>query len=127
MAELNEDQVIHYIENMPVLQLSKFIKKLEEKLGVTAAMPVMAAGAPGAGPAAAKAEEKTEFKVSLTGAGAQKLQAIKVIREITGLGLKEAKDFVEGVPKVIKETATKAESEEIQKKLTAVGATVEVQ
>lgn len=129
MADLTEEDVIGYIEKMPVLDLSKFIKKLEDRLGVTAAMPMMAAGlGAAAGPAAApKAEEKTEFKVVLTAVGAQKLQVIKVVREITGLGLKEAKEFVESAPKPIKEAAQKAEAEDIKKKLTEVGATVELQ
>ncbi|MBI2890881.1 MAG: 50S ribosomal protein L7/L12 [Nitrospirae bacterium] len=126
---MTEEDVIGYIEKMPVLDLSKFIKKLEDRLGVTAAMPMMAAGlGAAAGPAAApKAEEKTEFKVVLTAVGAQKLQVIKVVREITGLGLKEAKEFVESAPKPIKEAAQKAEAEDIKKKLTEVGATVELQ
>lgn len=127
MAELNEEDVIHYIEKMPVIELSKFIKKLEEKLGVTAAMPMMAAGPMAGAGAPAKAEEKTDFKVVLAGVGANKLQVIKVVREITGLGLKEAKEFVESAPKAIKEGANKAESEEIKKKLSEVGATVELQ
>lgn len=127
MAELNEEDVINYIEKMPVIELSKFIKKLEEKLGVTAAMPMMAAGPMGGAGAPAKAEEKTDFKVVLANVGANKLQVIKVVREITGLGLKEAKEFVESAPKAIKEGANKAESEEIKKKLSEVGATVELQ
>ncbi|MBI2058675.1 MAG: 50S ribosomal protein L7/L12 [Nitrospirae bacterium] len=124
---MNEEDVINYIEKMPVIELSKFIKKLEEKLGVTAAMPMMAAGPMGGAGAPAKAEEKTDFKVVLANVGANKLQVIKVVREITGLGLKEAKEFVESAPKAIKEGANKAESEEIKKKLSEVGATVELQ
>lgn len=127
MAELNEEDVISYIETMPVLQLSKFIKKLEDRLGVTAAIPMVAAGPAAAGAGAPKAEEKTDFKVVLASIGAQKLQVIKVVRELTGLGLKEAKDFVEAAPKPIKEGAAKAEAEDIKKRLTEVGATVELQ
>ena len=110
-----------------MLELSDLVKGLEDRFGVTAAAPVgvMAMAAPGA--AAPAAEEKTEFDVVLTGAPAdKKIQAIKVVREITGLGLKEAKDLVEGVPKPVKEGASKEEATEIQKKLEAVGATVEV-
>jgi len=126
MAITKED-VIKYIEGMTVLELSELVKELEAKFGVSAAAPVaVAAVAGGAAPAAAAAEEKTEFDVVLTSFGAEKIQVIKEIRAITGLGLKEAKDLVEGVPKPVKEGIAKAEADEIKKKLEAVGATVEI-
>ncbi len=111
-----------------MLELSELVKELETRFGVSAAAPVaMAAVAGGAAPAAAAAaEEKTEFDVVLTSFGAEKIQVIKEIRAITGLGLKEAKDLVEGVPKPVKEGIAKAEADEIKKKLEAVGATVEI-
>jgi large subunit ribosomal protein L7/L12 len=113
---------------MPVIELAGLIKTLEDKWGVKAA-PVAVAAAPGAGAAAAPAEkepEKTEFDVVLANAGANKIQVIKAIREITGLGLKEAKDLVEAAPKTIKEQISKADAEEMKKKLTEAGATVEL-
>ena len=127
MAITKED-VIKYIEGMTVLELSELVKELEAKFGVSAAAPVaVAAVAGGAAPAAAAAaEEKTEFDVVLTSFGAEKIQVIKEIRAITGLGLKEAKDLVEGVPKPVKEGIAKAEADEIKKKLEAVGATVQI-
>jgi large subunit ribosomal protein L7/L12 len=127
MAITKED-VIKYIEGMTVLELSELVKELETKFGVSAAAPVaVAAVAGGAAPAAAAAaEEKTEFDVVLTSFGAEKIQVIKEIRAITGLGLKEAKDLVEGVPKPVKEGIAKAEADEIKKKLETVGATVEI-
>ncbi|HET6490391.1 MAG TPA: 50S ribosomal protein L7/L12 [Syntrophales bacterium] len=126
MAITKED-VIKFIEGMTVLELSELVKELETKFGVSAAAPVaVAAVAGGAAPAAAAAEEKTEFDVILTSFGAEKIQVIKEIRAITGLGLKEAKDLVEGVPKPVKEGIAKAEVDEIKKKLEAVGATVEI-
>jgi ribosomal protein L7/L12 len=125
-TKMSKEDFIKAIEGLSVLELSDLVKGLEDRFGVTAAAPVgAAAAAPGA--AAPAAEEKTEFDVVLTGAAAdKKIQAIKVVREITGLGLKEAKDLVEGVPKAVKEGASKEEAAEIQKKLEAVGATVEV-
>ena len=127
MAVTKED-VIKFIEGMTVLELSELVKELEAKFGVSAAAPVAVAAvaAGGAAPAAAAAEEKTEFDVVLTSFGAEKIQVIKEIRAITGLGLKEAKDLVEGVPKPVKEGIAKAEADEIKKKLEAVGATVEI-
>jgi large subunit ribosomal protein L7/L12 len=126
MAVTKED-VIKFIEGMTVLELSELVKELETKFGVSAAAPMaVAAVAGGAAPAAAVAEEKTEFDVILTSYGAEKIQVIKEIRAITGLGLKEAKDLVEGVPKPVKEGIAKAEVDEIKKKLEAVGATVEI-
>jgi len=125
-TKMSKEDFIKAIEGLSVLELSDLVKGLEERFGVTAAAPVgVMAAAPGA--AAPAAEEKTEFDVILTGAPAdKKIQAIKVVREITGLGLKEAKDLVEGVPKAVKEGASKEEAEAIQKKLQEVGATVEV-
>ena len=126
------EEVISYIENMTVLELSEFIKTLEEKFGVQAAMPMMAAGmaAGGAAPAAAAepVEEQTEFNVILTGYEAdKKIQVIKVVRAITALGLKEAKDLVEGVPKPVKEAVSKAEAENIKKQLAEVSGQVKVE
>lgn len=125
-TKMSKEDFIKAIEGLSVLELSDLVKGLEERFGVTAAAPVgVVAAAPGA--AAPAAEEKTEFDVILTGAPAdKKIQAIKVVREITGLGLKEAKDLVEGAPKPVKEGASKEEAEAIQKKLQEVGATVEV-
>jgi len=123
--KITKEEVISFIENMTVLELSEMVKELEEKFGVSAAAPVAAIAA--AGPAAAApAEEKTEFDVILTGFGDQKIQVIKVARALTGLGLKEAKDLVEGVPKPVKEGVSKGEAEEIKAKLEEVGATVEI-
>lgn len=126
MAITKED-VIKFIENMTVLELSELVKELEQRFGVSAAAPVAvaAAAAPGAAPVE-QAEEKTEFDVILTGFGAEKIQVIKVVRAITGLGLKEAKDLVEGVPKPIKEGVSKDEAAEIKKKIEEVGGTVEI-
>jgi large subunit ribosomal protein L7/L12 len=124
--QITKEDVIKFIENMTVLELSALVKELEEKFGVSAAAPMMAAlAAPGAAPAAA-AEEQTEFNAILTGFGAEKIQVIKVVRAITGLGLKEAKDLVEGVPKAIKEGVAKNEAAEIKKKIEEVGGTVEI-
>ncbi|MBP7341128.1 MAG: 50S ribosomal protein L7/L12 [Smithellaceae bacterium] len=124
--QITKEDVVKFIENMTVLELSALVKELEEKFGVSAAAPMMAAvAAPGAAPAAA-AEEKTEFNAVLTGFGAEKIQVIKVVRAITGLGLKEAKDLVEGVPKPIKEGVSKDEAADIKKKIEEVGGTVEI-
>ncbi|MCX6112580.1 MAG: 50S ribosomal protein L7/L12 [Proteobacteria bacterium] len=119
MAELTKADVVKFIENMSVLELSGLIKELETKFGVSAAAPVSFAGAPVA--AAAAAEEKTEFKVVLESGGTDKIKVIKEVRTITGLGLKEAKDLVEGAPKDLKEGCSKQEAEEIKKKVEAVG------
>jgi large subunit ribosomal protein L7/L12 len=122
------DQVLDLIGNMTVLELSELKKKFEDKFGVTAAAPMMAmpmGGMPGAGGAAA-VEEKTEFDVVLTGAGDKKIQVIKVVRELTGLGLKEAKDLVDGAPKNVKEKVSKAEAGEMKAKLEEQGASVEI-
>ena len=128
MAEITKEDVIKFIENMTVLELAEFVKELEEKFGVSAAAPVAVAAAPGAAAAAEApaAEEKTSFDVILSEVGAQKIQVIKVVRQITGLGLKEAKELVEGAPKPIKEGVSKEEAEEIKKKLEEVGAKVEI-
>ncbi len=126
MAVTKED-VVEFISNMSVLELSELIKEMEEKFGVSAAAPVaMAAGAAPAGEAGAAAEEKTEFDVILTSAGDKKIGVIKEVRAITSLGLKEAKEVVEGAPKPIKEGVSKEEAEEIKKKLEEAGGTVEI-
>lgn len=114
--------IVSEVEKMSVLDLSELVKVLEEKFGVSAAAPMMMGAAP-AGAAAEAVEEKTEFDVELTAAGAQKINVIKAVREVTGLGLKEAKDLVDGAPKVIKEKIAKAQAEEIKKKLEEAGAT----
>jgi large subunit ribosomal protein L7/L12 len=124
--QITKEDVVKFIEGMTVLELSALVKELEEKFGVSAAAPMMAAmAAPGAA-AAAPVEEKTEFDAILTGFGAEKIQVIKVVRAITSLGLKEAKDLVEGVPKPIKEGVSKDEAAEIKKKIEEVGGTVEI-
>lgn len=122
---ITKEDVISFIENMSVLELSKLVKDLETKFGVSAAAPV-AMAMPGAGAAAPAAEAKTEFTVMLTDGGANKINVIKEVRTITGLGLKEAKDLVEGAPKPVKEGVAKAEAEEMKKKLEAAGAKVEL-
>jgi len=124
MAEISEEQFIDYVKNMSLMQAAKIVKRLEEELGVSAAAPVAMAAA--AGPAAAAAEEKTEFNVILAETGEKKIQVIKVVRELTGLGLKEAKDLVDGAPKPVKEGVAKAEAETIKKKLEEQGAKIEV-
>ncbi len=123
------DQIAEELDNLTLLQASQLSKMLQEKWGVSAAAPmaVAAAGAAGTGAAgAAAAEEKTEFDVVLTAAGEKKIQVIKVVRELTGLGLKEAKDLVDGAPKAVKEKVTKAEAEDMRKKLEEQGAQVQV-
>jgi large subunit ribosomal protein L7/L12 len=127
MSDITKDQVIAWLSSQSVLEISSLVKDLESKWGVSAAAPVAAAGpaAAAAAPAAA-AEEKTEFTVMLVEAGANKIGAIKEVRAITGLGLKEAKDLVEGAPKAVKEGVNKAEAEEIKKKLEAAGAKAEL-
>ncbi len=125
MADVTKDQVFGFIDNMTILQMSEFIKEFEERYGVTAAAPVAVAAAAGAAPAAAE-EEKTAFDVILTAAGDKKIQVIKVVRELTGLGLKEAKDLVDGAPKEIKGGVSKDEAESIKAKLVEQGASVEI-
>jgi large subunit ribosomal protein L7/L12 len=120
------DQVLDLIEKMTVLELSELKTKYEEKFGVTAAAPMMAMPMGGMGGGAAAAEEKTEFDVVLSGPGDKKIQVIKVVRELTGLGLKEAKDLVDGAPKTVKEKVSKAEADELKAKLEEQGATVEI-
>lgn len=115
--------LVEHIEKLSVLELSELVKVLEEKFGVSAAAPMMMGAMP-AGAGSAPAEEKTEFTVELTDAGANKINVIKVVREVTGLGLKEAKDMVDGAPKAVKENIAKAEAEELKKKLEEAGAKV---
>ena len=121
---MDKAQILEAIEQMNVLELAELVKDLEEKFGVSAAAPVAVAAAPAAGAAAPAAEEKTEFDVILKAAGAEKIKVIKVVREITGLGLKEAKAKVDEAPSVIKEAASKEDAEAIKEKLEAAGATV---
>ena len=127
-AKISKEDVIAFIENMTVLELSELVKELEEKFGVSASAPMVMAGvaAGGGGAEAAAVEEKTEFDVVLTEAGAEKIKVIKVVREFTTLGLKEAKDLVESAPKPVKEAVSKETAEEIKKKLEEVGAKVEI-
>jgi large subunit ribosomal protein L7/L12 len=129
MAELNQQQVVDYIKGITVLELSQLVKELEKELGVSAAaaMPMqMAGGGAAGGGAAAPVEEQTEFTATLTEVGANKINVIKVVREVTSLGLKEAKDLVEGAPKPIKEGIPKEEAAAIKKKFEDVGAKVEI-
>ncbi len=127
MAEVTQEQVVDYIKEMSVLELSGLVKKLEDELGVSAAMPMAVAGAAAQGAAAgAAAEEQTEFTVNLTDVGAKKINVIKAVREVTSLGLKEAKDLVESAPKAIKEGIPKDEAEALVKKFEGVGAKVEI-
>lgn len=124
---VTKEQVFEFIDSMTILDMSQFIKEFEERYGVTAAAPVaVAAAGAGAAPAAAAAEEKTSFDVILSSAGDKKIQVIKVVRELTGLGLKEAKDLVDGAPKTVKAGASKEESEAIKAKLEEQGAKVEI-
>jgi large subunit ribosomal protein L7/L12 len=128
MADVNQQQVIDYIKGISVMELSQLVKALETELGVSAAaaMPMVMPGMAGGGGAAAAAEEKTEFNVTLTEAGTEKIKVIKVVREVTSLGLKEAKDLVESAPKAIKEAVPKDEAEAIKKKFDEVGAKVTI-
>ena len=123
---VTKDEVVSFIDSMTVLEMSEFVKELEEKYGVTAAAPAAVVAAPAGGGGEAAAEEKTEFDVVLTAAGDKKIQVIKEVRTITGLGLKDAKDLVESAPKPIKEGVKKEEAEEIKKKVEEAGGTVEV-
>ena len=122
---MNREEIISAIESMTILELADLVKEMEEKFGVSAAAPVAVAGAAGAAAAPAE-EEKTEFDVVLKEVGSEKIKVIKVVREITGLGLKEAKDAVESAPKTLKEAVSKEEAEKIKEKLAEVGATVEI-
>ena len=126
MSNITKEQVIEWLSSQSVLEIAGLVKDLETKWGVSAAAPVAVAAAPAAAAADAPVEEKTEFTVVLVAAGANKIGAIKEVRAITGLGLKEAKDLVEGAPKSVKEGASKQEAEEIKKKLEAAGAKVEL-
>ncbi len=130
MATATQDQILEAIDKMTVLELSEFIKKFEERYGVTAVAPMAAAAAPASGGAAAEAaapvEEQTEFSAVLTEVGQQKIPVIKVVRELTGLGLKEAKDLVDSAPKAVKEGVNREEAEKIKAALSEVGATVEI-
>jgi large subunit ribosomal protein L7/L12 len=126
MPDITREDVVTFIENMSVLELSQFIKDLQERFGVSAAMPMAMPQAAGGTAVEAPPEEKTEFDVILNNAGDKKIQVIKVVRAITGLGLKEAKDLVDGAPKAVKEKVSKEESEELKKQLEEVGATVEI-
>jgi large subunit ribosomal protein L7/L12 len=126
MSNITKEQVIEWLSAQPVIELAGLVKELEAKWGVSAAAAVAVAAAPGGAAAAPAAEAQTEFTIILKDAGANKIGVIKEVRAITGLGLKEAKDLVEGAPKPVKENAPKAEAEEIKKKLEAAGAKVEL-
>jgi len=123
---LTQDQVVEYVKNISVLECSQLVKRLEQELGVSAAAAAPVAVAGGGGAAAAPAEEKTEFTVTLTDVGANKILVIKAVRELTGLGLKEAKDLVDAAPKAVKEGVAKEEAEQVKEKLAEAGAAVEV-
>jgi large subunit ribosomal protein L7/L12 len=127
-AQLSRDQVKDYLKNLSLMEAAALVKELEQELGVSAAAPVAvaAAGGPAAGAAPAAAVEQDEFTVMLTGSGDKKIQVIKVVRELTGLGLKEAKDLVDGAPKPVKEGVSKAEAEDVKKKIEEAGGTVEL-
>ncbi len=126
MADITKDQVVDFIANMSVLEMSELVKEMEEKFGVSAAAAAVAAPAAGGGGTEAAAEEKTEFNVILTSFGEKKINVIKEVRSITGLGLKEAKEAVESAPKAIKEGVSKEEAEEVKKKLEEAGASAEI-
>jgi len=125
MGSMNKEEFVKMVEGLTVLELHEYVKALEERFGVTAAAPAAAVAA-AAGAAAPAAEEKTEFDLVLTGFGANKIQVIKVVRELTGLGLKEAKDLVEGVPKTVKEAIAKKDAEELKKRIEDVGGQAEI-
>lgn len=128
-AKLTKEDVIKYIEEMPVLELAELVKELEDRFGVTAAAPMAVGVAPAAAPGATAApaeEEQAEFDVVLTGFGDKKIQVIKAVREVTNLGLKEAKDLVEGVPQTVKEKIAKEEADKIKQKLEEAGGTAEI-
>jgi len=125
MADISKEQVVDYLSNLPVIQIAELVKDLEEKWGVSAAPVAVAGGGVAAAPVEA-AEEKTEFDVILAEAGPKKINVIKAVREITGLGLKEAKDLVEGAPKALKEGVSKDDAAELKKKLEEAGAKVEI-
>ncbi|MEE8319527.1 MAG: 50S ribosomal protein L7/L12 [bacterium] len=125
MADIKKDDVVKFIENMTVLEMAEFVKELEEKFGVSAAAPIAVAAMPGAGPGAA-AEEQSEFDVVLAEIGSEKIKVIKVVRSLTSLGLKEAKDLVDGAPNPVKEGVSREEADEAKTQLEEVGAKVEV-
>lgn len=125
-AKLTKEDVIKYIEEMPVLELAELVKELEDRFGVTAAAPMAVGVAVAPGPAAAVEEEQVEFDAVLTGFGDKKIQVIKAVREVTNLGLKEAKDLVEGVPQTVKEKIAKEEADKIKQKVEEAGGTVEI-
>ena len=124
MASMTKEDFIKMVEGLTVLELHEYVKAIEDRFGVTAAAPAVAVATAGA--AAPAVEEKTEFDVILTGFGSNKIQVIKVVREVTGLGLKEAKDLVEGVPKPLKEAVAKKDAEELKKKVEEAGGTAEI-
>jgi large subunit ribosomal protein L7/L12 len=126
MADITKAQVIEFIEKMTVLELAELVKELEEKFGVSAAAPMAVAAAPAAGGEVAAVEEQDEFTVVLKSSGEKKINVIKVVRAVTGLGLKEAKDLVDGAPQNVKESVSKAEAEDLKKQLEEAGATVEL-
>jgi large subunit ribosomal protein L7/L12 len=126
MSDITKDQVVAYLSNLPVIEIAGLVKELEEKWGVSAAPVAVAGVGGGAAAAPAEVEEQTEFDVILADGGAKKIQVIKVVRELTNLGLKEAKELVEGAPKTVKEAATKDEAADIKKKLEEAGAKVEI-
>jgi large subunit ribosomal protein L7/L12 len=126
MSEISKEQVVDYLSNLPVIQIAELVKELETKWGVSAAPVAVAGGGGGGGAATEAVEEKSEFDVILADAGPSKINVIKAVREITGLGLKEAKDLVEGAPKPVKEGIGKDEAAEVKKKLEEAGAKVEV-
>jgi large subunit ribosomal protein L7/L12 len=126
MAEVTHEQVVDYLSNLPVMKMAEMVKELEDKWGVQAAPAAVAVAAVGGGDAAEEKEEQTEFDVILKDIGAKKIQVIKAVREITGLGLKEAKELVESAPKSVKEQISKDEAEETKKKLEEAGAAVEL-
>ena len=126
MSSVTKEQVVEFLENLTLLEAAELVKELEEKFGVSAAAPVAVAAAPGAGGGGEAAEEKTEFDIVLAAAGDKKINVIKEIRTITGLGLKEAKDLVEGAPKTVKEAVSKEDAAKIKEALEKAGAKVEV-
>ena len=126
LTEEKMDEIIVTLSDLTILEASDLVKKLEEKWGVSAAAPVVIAGSPAGGDAAPEAVEQTEFDVVLTGPGDKKIQVIKVVRELTGLGLKEAKELVDSAPKAVKEGVSKAEAEEVKEKLEGAGGSVEL-
>lgn len=126
MATMTKEDILEWVKGATMLEISQLVKSIEEEFGVSAAAPIMMGAMPAAGGAAAEVEEKTEFDVILADVGSNKLQVIKVVREVTGLGLKEAKDLVDGAPKPIKEGTTKDDADDVKKKLEEAGAKVEI-